>query len=180
MKSITEILQESLRLEEDSSNTGKESVKLTEGAKRVAQISFDIMYDTDSEEPNSQPDDIMSGFEWELKHGLEGVELLGSNIEDITDVYSQHYKDDFPELDESTKIDEARQPRSIYHINKRELIDWLSDHNQAFEDICNFFHIDVNDKYCDEELAHYQLSDLINWISDHDQLYDDMLNHFNL
>ena len=60
--------------------------QLTEGVKRVARISFDIMYDPDSDEPNSQPGDIAYGFEWELEHNIEGVELIGSNIEDITNI----------------------------------------------------------------------------------------------
>lgn len=83
-------------------------------------------------------------------------------------------------LQETLKLEEVKKPRSIYHIDKRELIDWLGDHDQAFEDICNFFHIDSDDEYCEEELAHYQLSDLLDWISDHEQLYDDMLGHFGL
>lgn len=84
----------------DMDESLKESCKLTESAKRVAQISFDIMYDPESDEPNSQPEDIAYGFEWELSN-TGYCKVLGSNIEDITDVYKGQYSNDFPELNES-------------------------------------------------------------------------------
>ena len=122
--------------------------------------------------------EVMSGMnkEDDMKYGLtnEQVELLDALRISLADSLTEEVEQ------EEEVLEEARQPRSVHDINKRELIDWLGDHDQAFEDMCDFFHIDVDDEYCEEELAHYQLSDLLNWISDHEQLYDDMLDHFNL
>lgn len=51
-----------------------------------------------------------------------------------------------------------------------EVISWLSEHDQAFEDATMYFNSD--------DLSNVSLEDLIGWISDHDALYSDFIDRF--
>lgn len=63
-------------------------------------------------------------------------------------------------------------------VDEDMIIDFLSDHETAFTDICNFFDIEEEDfdEQC-EALHAEEVSDLVNWISCHDQLWLDFCNY---
>lgn len=67
-------------------------------------------------------------------------------------------------------------------------INWISEHDQAWEDFLNVCQFDNNNLKMDEEKAMYKaisegkidLAFIVNWISEHDTLYKDFKNYFGL
>lgn len=65
--------------------------------------------------------------------------------------------------------------KSAYEIDeagKDEIINWLSDHDQAYEDAMRYFKV--------KDLRQVSGDELEGWISDHDQLLDDYCDYFGL
>lgn len=58
-----------------------------------------------------------------------------------------------------------------YEEYKDHVIDFLADHQQAWEDCCRYFGADPDDEYA---LDSVNPSDLEDWVWDHDQLYADL------
>lgn len=56
--------------------------------------------------------------------------------------------------------------------NDETVADWLSEHDQAYEDALEHFDVD--------DLNDVSEEGLIDWISEHDQLYEDYKNYFNI
>lgn len=58
-----------------------------------------------------------------------------------------------------------------------EIVDWLWEHETAFEDACRFFGVPEDNE---EFFSQYASEDeLISWISDHPTLYNDFIEHFS-
>lgn len=64
------------------------------------------------------------------------------------------------------------ESKSLNEPNHHEILDWLSEHEQAYEDAEIFF----------EETPLYDVSkdDLLSWIQDHELLWDDFKTFFNI
>lgn len=98
---------------------------------------------------------------------------LEAAVEEIYDVYGSvdvwfenmetEYPEDLQKL-KKLKEDLNREPRH------QDIIDWLSDHEIAYEDAELFFD--------GTPLSEISTEELISWIADHDQLYDDFKNFF--
>lgn len=58
-----------------------------------------------------------------------------------------------------------------YEEYKDHVIDFLADHQQAWEDCCRYFGVNPEDEYA---LDNVDPSDLEDWVWDHDQLYSDL------
>ena len=57
------------------------------------------------------------------------------------------------------------------NVSKGSIIDWLADHEQAYEDATTFFE--------DLPLEDIAKEDIIGWIANHNQLYDDFKRFFD-
>jgi len=55
-------------------------------------------------------------------------------------------------------------------LSKEEIIDWLADHNQVWEDICDYFGT--------ENIENLSYDEILDWIYNHDQLSEDFEMHF--
>lgn len=58
-------------------------------------------------------------------------------------------------------------------LNKQEILDWISDHELAWEDFVNYF----EDIY--QSSAEVPMDEIIGWISEHDELAEDFEARFN-
>lgn len=56
---------------------------------------------------------------------------------------------------------------------KEKIIDWLAEHNTAYEDFCRAFHLKD-----DNEVSKCSLNNLIGWISDHEYLTLDFISFY--
>lgn len=54
------------------------------------------------------------------------------------------------------------------------IVDWLADHETAWEDCCNYFGVDPDS----EELYNVDKDELLDWVSEHKQLSSDLLRHW--
>ena len=54
------------------------------------------------------------------------------------------------------------------------IVDWLADHETAWEDCCNYFGVDPDS----EELYTVDKDELLDWVSEHKQLSSDLLRHW--
>lgn len=91
---------------------------------------------------------------------FESVTAAASGVVDFTNLPDEQDESDMEDIGITGKND----------IAKIDLIDWLSEHDQAYSDICDAF--GTNDL---EDLSYDQILD---WISDHDRLMEDCMNHF--
>lgn len=147
------------------------SQRLRESKNRIAQVSFDVMYDPEDEEHT--PEDVVYNVEWEFENTdtFGNCRLLGTGIEDLTDVYRSNYGNEFGELEESIKLNEVsleldRCPNKVRNF--------IGEHDQAWEDCCRYFHVDPED---DNALDNIDIYDILDWVYEHDQLYDDLYHH---
>lgn len=60
-------------------------------------------------------------------------------------------------------------------ISKDDFIEWLSEHENAFDDFCNYFDLDVDDEDFSDKI---DLEEAISWLQDHETLSEDFLTHF--
>ena len=58
-------------------------------------------------------------------------------------------------------------------VTDSEMIDWLSEHDQAWEDCCDYFGVNDLETEVDSDAVY-------EWICDHDRLYEDFMNHFGI
>lgn len=105
----------------------------------------------DSVENNSKYDSLAS--------------YTNSYITEIKDI-SSNFEEDFEDLINGTEddIDAIKE-----QADKEDIIDWLSNHDQAWEDACEYFE--------SEDLEEVDLDDLLDWIDEHDQLHDDLVDY---
>ena len=73
----------------------------------------------------------------------------------------------------SSEVDQLERQLKDREVSKDELIDWLSEHDQAYDDIRDFFGVDDLD-----DLGYEAYDSIMDWIADHDRLYEDLINHF--
>ena len=107
-------------------------------------------------------------------------------ISGYDDYWAEDYFDD-DELEESKKkksklldkvnkaLSESGESKSIKEDYRGrhdldDIIDFLQDHDQAWDDFCRYF-----DDVDDDNLTYDMV---IDWLSEHDQLYQDFLNHY--
>lgn len=74
------------------------------------------------------------------------------------------------EIKESLKEEVDDDWYSQVHAPKSEVIAWLQDHEQAWEDITNYFKV--------KSLDYIGLDQIEEWISEHDELAQDFENYF--
>lgn len=87
-----------------------------------------------------------------------------SDINDYTDEEKQRSVDYYAQFDLDESLKESEGP------TKDDIIDWLSEHDQAWEDACDWFG--------SADLSEIDYDDIISWIFDHDMLSDDLMRHF--
>lgn len=150
---------------------GSDIIDMTDqysGYDVVAQVIVDVMYDPAN---GYVPDELVDAVEKRIDG--KGV-VLGSDMEDMTDTYKEYGGDSFPELTEGFN--------DMMNIDKWDLVDWLSEHSQAWEDCCNYFGIplelDEDEQF--DQLVRVPFFEVINWIAEHDMLYDDFQQFFGL
>ena len=61
---------------------------------------------------------------------------------------------------------------SLPNVSKSEIISWLSDHDQAWEDVLDYFG--------SVDLSEIDKDDIVDWMYEHDQLWEDFMNHMGL
>ena len=74
----------------------------------------------------------------------------------------------FPELNLNEDIEMCDNK-----LNKQEVLDWISEHDLAWEDFVNYF----EDIY--QSSAEVPMDEIIGWISEHDELAEDFEARFN-
>lgn len=79
----------------------------------ISKVSFDIQYvgDGDEDDAIDRIEEIINGFEWELENNYNDIELLGSDVENMTEVYQQQYSS----LDEALSNNNILGPYSKYY-----------------------------------------------------------------
>lgn len=105
-------------------------------------------------------DDWYKDTKFNYPEFFESVTAAASGVVDFADIPEEQDESDMEDIGITGKND----------ISKINLIDWLSEHDQAYSDICDAF--GTNDL---EDLSYDQIVD---WISDHDRLMEDCMNHF--
>ena len=70
----------------------------------------------------------------------------------------------------STESLEESSGKKKHEPTKMDIVNWLADHDQAWEDICDFFG--------SNDLEEVDYDNIIDWIFDHDLLSDDLMRHF--
>ena len=125
------------------------SQRLRESKNRIAQVSFDVMYDPEDEEHT--PEDVVYNVEWEFENTdtFGNCRLLGTGIEDLTDVYRSNYGNEFGELEESCnkpkKLNEANLQLADRFFNLTS--DW--DPIELIQDLVEFIPDRVLQNYID-------------------------------
>jgi len=61
-----------------------------------------------------------------------------------------------------------------------EALDWLSVHEQAYADFCEYYDFDVDPEDFDFIMEEISYDDLKDWIYDHEQLRSDFEAYFNV
>lgn len=61
---------------------------------------------------------------------------------------------------------------SLPNVSKSEIVSWLSDHDQAWEDVLDYFG--------SVDLSEIDKDDIVDWMYEHDQLWEDFMNHMGL
>lgn len=75
----------------------------------------------------------------------------------------------FPELNLNEDIEMGNNK-----LNKQEVLDWISEHELAWEDFRNYF-VDIY-----QSSAEVPIDEILGWISDHDDLAEDFENKFGI
>lgn len=77
------------------------------------------------------------------------------------------------------RINEAYNPQDDIicdGVTKYDVIDWLSEHPVAYDDICNYFEIPWG---AEDLLYDMDKTAIMDWISEHEQLAQDLDSYFN-
>lgn len=81
------------------------------------------------------------------------------------------YPDDLEDLENGEYESHVTEPiNASLDYDSYSVADWLSDHDQAYEDCKKYFDTD--------DLESVDRSDLVDWISEHDSLYEDFVLRF--
>lgn len=72
------------------------------------------------------------------------------------------------------------QIKPLHKILHSDVINWISDHEQAFKDYCKIFNIDFNNFDPDNIKANITPNDTVGWLSGHKQLFKDFLTQYKL
>ncbi len=106
------------------------------------------------------PDQMIEQFKGRIS------ELEGIGIDSSFD-----YPDDLIDLENGEYESHATEPvNAASEISDDDMIDWLSEHDQAYQDCQDHFGVD--------DLYDVPSDDIYNWICDHDRLFEDFMNHF--
>ena len=60
-------------------------------------------------------------------------------------------------------------------VTKDDFIEWLAEHETAFEDFCSYFDLDIDDENFSDNI---DLDETIYWLTDHETLSEDFVTHF--
>ncbi len=119
--------------------------------------------------------------DWDYENGIDGIEEFAfwdeEDYIENTDYELSNFFDLCDDFGIWVSMNESLKEGffdKLKTLPMDSVVDWLFDHETAFEDACNYFNTDPNG------LLNVKYFDLINWIADHDLLYDDFLMHFNL
>ena len=80
------------------------------------------------------------------------------------------YDDPLNVVNKLKRTDESMENK----LNKQEVLDWISEHDLAWEDFVNYF----EDIY--QSSAEVLMDEIMGWISDHDDLAEDFENKFGV
>lgn len=80
------------------------------------------------------------------------------------------YDDPLNVVNKLKRTDESMENK----LNKQEVLDWISEHEIAWEDFVNYF----EDIY--QSSAEVPMDEIVGWISDHDDLAEDFENKFGI
>lgn len=105
-----------------------------------------------------------------VKHGLKEIDYE-DDYDDLEEsmTNSQKLMKRFPELNLKEDIEKGHNK-----LNKQEVLDWISEHELAWEDFVNYF----EDVY--PSSAEVPVDEIMGWISDHDDLAEDFENKFGI
>ena len=121
----------------------------------------EIIAKKDSYENN---DDLCDAIYSAIANELSGLEFVDKNRADIIDsIYNK-------ELARVNVIDESIKEGYRGDDGLDDILGWLQDHEQAWDDFCVHFE-DVEDEDLTQDMV-------VDWISEHEQLYDDFLSYF--
>ena len=119
-------------------------------------------------EPGAKYTDADIRDYWDKEHDSDPILMEYDSFEE----WWNESKDSLKEDVESCDIIGSDEYDDYYGSDSSEIVDWLSDHDQAYNDAQDFFGID--------NLNDVSVADLEAWISDHDELWYDYCNYFNL
>lgn len=103
---------------------------------------------------------------WDEEHDSDPVLQEYSSFEEWWADTKEWMKED---------VEGAQKVCAMYEIDPEgheEIVNWLSDHEQAYDDACNHFQTD--------DLMTVKAEDVEAWICDHDQLCEDYCKYFGL
>jgi len=110
--------------------------------------------------------------------------------EDEDDIRNQYIRGDISENSAIKKLmnigftknqahDFIGTPSPEKQIKLTEVLSWISEHNQAWEDFCNAFELDEQEKEDVSEASKFvDVEDVLDWISEHETLQEDYDNKF--
>lgn len=99
------------------------------------------------------------------------AEEIGRQVKEILDTISIQSSSEV--IDDGTDVIEAGT--DMDSINTEDILDWLSDHETAWEDMLVRFKIKD-----EKDLSKLAKDDLLDWIWDHDQLTEDFCTYFDI
>lgn len=88
---------------------------------------------------------------------------VNSYIRQVEEIISD-FTDDFEDLINNSEEGAKGEP------TQEDIVNWLAEHDQAWEDACDWFGVD--------DLSGVDYDELISWIFEHDVLSDDLMRHF--
>lgn len=103
---------------------------------------------------------------WDEDHDDDPTMMEYSSFEDWWEDTKEWMKED---------VDSTQKICAMYEIDPEgheEIVGWLADHKQAYDDACNYFHTD--------DLMTVKAEDIEAWICEHDQLCKDYCRYFGL
>lgn len=110
--------------------------------------------------------------DWDYEKGIDGIEEFAfwdeEDYIENTDYELSNFFDLCDNLGIWVSMNESLKEGffdKLKTLPMDSVVDWLFDHETAFEDACNHFNTDPNG------LLNVKYFDLINWIADHDKTY---------
>lgn len=98
------------------------------------------------------------------------------NIFNVKDINAESEELPYKEIiDMFDKIEDEDDDVGDNKINYSDVLDWLREHDMAWDDYCNHFHLNIA---IDIEDIPISIFDTMNWIGEHDTLYNDWLEYF--